>query len=190
MDNFRYVAWEVLQGEGIYFPMMENKQGELFTTGPAIQQALDLTKQAFLNIYKRNQVEFDSLRSTFCLPKDFLRDNKELFGIKRVREDMTIWSADDMLTFAFHSKTEKSLEFRVSLRRFIKEHSRRHYVTREQYEQMMSDRDMYKQKFDKLSMVAMTEWMPAAKITGTSAGKALNAQKKLKSLLGDYGLLN
>jgi hypothetical protein len=40
------------------------------------------------------------------------------------------------------------------------------------------------------SLVALTEWMPAAKITGTSAGKALNAQKKLKSLLGDYGLLN
>jgi hypothetical protein len=190
MDNFRYVAWEVLQGEGIYFPMMEGSNGELFTTGQAIQSALGLSKQSFQSIYKRNKIEFDSLRATFCCPKEFLREHKGLFGIKRVRADINIWSSDDMLTFAFHAKTPESLDFRVSLRKFIKEYSKRHYVTKAQYDQLLAERNDYKQKFEKLSVIFISNMTPAIKIAGTSAGKALATQKKFKKALGDYGLLN
>jgi hypothetical protein len=190
MDNFKYVAWEVLPGEGVYFPMMEDENGDLFTTGPSIEKSLGLTKTIMTKIYRNNKKEFDALRVPIRHPKDFIKEHKNLFGIKRVRTDLNIWSADDILTFAFHAKSEKSVEFRISLRKFIKEHSKKHYVTREQYEELLEQKDYYQEKFEKLSIVALTEWMPAVKITGTSAGKSLAAQKKLKSLLGDYGLLN
>jgi hypothetical protein len=136
MDNFRYVAWEVLEGEGVYFPMMEGSNGELFTTGPSIEKSLGLTKTMMTKVYRNNQREFEALRVPVGHPKEFLKEHKSLFGIKRVRADLNIWSADDMLTFAFHSKSEKSIEFRISLRKFIKEHSKKHYVTREQYEEL------------------------------------------------------
>lgn len=106
--------------------------------------------------------------------KEFFTAHKTEFGIKRVRSDMRLWSEDDMLTFAFHSKSPQSLEFRKQLRKFIKQNATRGYVTQAQFDELKG------QMHSIMELVAM--YVPAANEAASSAGKALRAQRSTKPL--------
>jgi hypothetical protein len=172
MECFKYVAWEVIQGTCL--PMMEDKDGELFCTNKCIEDGLGLTPDNVRKIYQVNKDEFSALSVTNPHAKDFLKTHKNEFGVKRVRSDMRLWNEDDMLTFAFKANTDKGIEFRRNLRKFIKENAKRHYVSKEQFDDL-------KNKFNDLTKIVLYS-LPAVETTASLAGKALRAQKQTKQL--------
>lgn len=91
---------------------MMDIEGELYCTSKAICGALGVHEETLRSIYNRHTKEFALLSVSNCNAKEFLQQNRVEFGVKRVRGDMRLWSEDDMLTFAFHSKSDVSLEFR------------------------------------------------------------------------------
>jgi prophage antirepressor-like protein len=167
----KLIRWEFL---GLCMPMMEDESGELYCTSKAICEALGINEHALRMIINRNKKEFGSLRVTDRYAKEFFQANKTEFGIERVRSDIRLWSEDDMLTFAFHSKSDDSLEFRQKLRKFIKLNAKRNCVTVEQFEQL-------KGQFDALCEL-VKNYIPAANDAASFAGRALRAQRETKPL--------
>lgn len=191
----KLVRWQFL---GLHMPMMEDENGELYCTSKAICDALGISYDDLKHITMRHPEEFGNLRVTDCHSKDgglslsnlqpknkelrvgnpnakeFFTAHKTEFGIKRVRSDMRLWSEDDMLTFAFHSKSPQSLEFRKQLRRFIKQNATRGYVTQAQFDELKG------QMHSLMELVAL--YVPAANEAASSAGRALQAQKGTKPL--------
>ena len=177
--DYKHVSWEVLPG--IFLPMMENSEGDLFCTNKAICEGLGITESAIRDIYRRNMGEFDAVSVAKCDAKNFLLNNKKPFGIKRVRGDMRIWGEDDMITFAFFSKSEKSRDFRSQLRRFIKENAKIHYGTKSQYEELHKEVKSLRSALSYLSE-EMAKNKVAAEYDASLAGKLLSNQRKTKSM--------
>jgi len=167
----KLVHWEF---QGLHVPMVEDDNRELYCTSKAICGALGMKEGHLWKITSLHSKELSELSLTNSKAKDFLQENRIAFGITRMRKDMRIWSEDDMLTFAFHSGSDKSMEFRKNLRQFIKRHAARNYVTQEQYQELD----------DKLGLVldVVKRYYPAANKTASLAGSMLRAQRETKHL--------
>ena len=178
----KLVRWEFM---GLHMPMMEDEAGELFCTSKALLEALGINKDVVDHIVSRHGKELGTLRAENCQSKEFLQKHKVELGILRVRQDMRLWSEDDMLTFAFHAHSDKSLEFRKQLRQFIKANAKRGYVSEEQFNLMRGElrteldavRSELRAIVDKVS-----KYGPAADAAASMAGKALRAQRDTKPL--------
>ena len=168
----KYVAWEIVPGHCL--PMMEDDRGELYGTNKTVMEGLGISEDAIRHIYSRHKNEFDSVSVTDCHANEFLRRDKALFGIKRVRSDMRVWNEDDMITFAFYAQSEKGLQFRKDLRKFLKENAKRHYVNKEEYDKLKSD-------FQTLTALVLQN-IPAANETASAFGAGLRAQRGTKQL--------
>lgn len=169
--KMKLVRWEFM---GLHMPMMEDENGELFCTSKAIYDALGISKDDLDHIVSRHSEEFGSLRLTDCQSKEFFQKNKAEFGIQRVRSNMRLWSEDDMLTFAFHSKSTLSLEFRTKLRKFIKQNAKRGYVSQDAFEQL-------KGQLSELQQLVL-QYLPAANEAASHAGRSLRAHRETKPL--------
>lgn len=170
MNDFKYVAWEVLPG--LSLPMMEDGEGELFCTNKCIEDGLGIGSDSVRKIYERNKAEFSGVSVTNRHAKEFLKAHKNEFGVKRVRLDMRLWNEDDMLTFAFKANTEKGFEFRKKLRQFIKANAKRHYVSKDEFDDL-------KNKFDLLATMVLNA-TPAVEKSASLAGQQLANCKKTK----------
>ena len=84
----------------LHIPMMSDSQGELWCTSRQLCGALGLEPKALRELKRRNIEEFEFLSATENGAKEFLKENKTEFGIRRVRQDITLWSEDDMVTVA------------------------------------------------------------------------------------------
>ena len=168
----KYVNWEVIPGT--FLPMMEDEQGELFGTNKTVRDGLWLNESSIRSIYERHRKEFSGLSVSNCDAKRFLTINKALFDMKRVRSDIRLWNEDDMLTFAFYAQSEKGLDFRRNLRRFIKENAKRHYVSQEQYDQLQVE-------FKALTKLVLMS-LPAVNESASAFGAGLRAQRGTKEL--------
>lgn len=165
----KLTRWEFM---GLHMPMMEDDRGELYCTSKALCEALGINEGTLRSVYERHKEEFLSV--SICDAKEFLRQNKVEFGIKRIRSDMRLWSEDDMLTFAFHSKSVQSLEYRKQLRQFIKQNAKRGYVSRDAFENLKGELHEIKE--------FMQKYMLAVDESASHVGKALRAQRETKSL--------
>lgn len=167
----KLVRWEF---QGLHMPMMEDEGGELYCTSKAICEALGINEATMRWTYNQHKAEFDSLSVGKTNAKEFFQQNRAEFGIKRVRKDMRLWTEDDMLTFAFHSRSPESLEFRKRLRQFIKQNARRDYVSQEEFESLKGELENMKEMVHSLMRIANEN--------ASQAGKMLYDQKKSKHL--------
>lgn len=176
----KYVAWEVIPGT--YLPMMEDDNGELFGTNKTVCEGLGIKPSTLREFYRTNKEEFESLSVRNVDAKEFLKANKEDFNIKRVRDDMKIWSEDDMLTFAFLVKSDKGREFRRGLRTFLKKNAIRHYVSVEDHEKLKSDLNARLASLE--TLVLQTQ--RAAEYDASLAGKLLSNHRNTKAFRKTY----
>lgn len=155
-------------------PMMEGEDGVLYCTTKAVCEGLGIVPRVLDNIRRRHADELSDLRSTNCGSKDFLLQNKDALGLERVRNDMRLWTEDDMLMFAIYSRSGIAKDFRRSLIQFIKENARKGYVPG----------DVHARTEARLS--AIEEILASAGFAlsqnASTAGKLLNQQKDTKRL--------
>ena len=112
---------------------MADESGQLCGTNKTIAGILGISESGVRDIYCDHKDEFEALSVAIGDAKEFLSENREVFGIKRVRSDMKIWSDNDILTFCYKATGPKSIEIRRQFTQFIKEHSRKTIITEEQY---------------------------------------------------------
>ncbi len=97
--------------ESFHVPMMEDDDFELYTTRKVACMALGISEESLKQIFRLHPKEFTSPRDMKHTAKEFLRENRVEFGIRRVRNDLHLLNEDDLFTVAFHAMSVKSLNF-------------------------------------------------------------------------------
>jgi hypothetical protein len=167
----KLTKWE---NDRMLMPMMEDENGTLYCTSSSLCQALQINESTLRSVYERHSDEFSELSVSNCNAKEFLQGNRASFGIQRVRDDLRIWTEDDMLMFAVLSKSNLSKEFRKDFIKFMKMNARRGYVSREEYEALAT---RFSDLEDHINYI-----MPSLKASASAAGVSLSAHRKTKGL--------
>jgi hypothetical protein len=190
----KLVRWSF---QNLHVPMMEDGQGELYCTSRGLCGALNILEDTLRHVYTRHKEEFDSLSVTDCHAKEFLQENRAEFGVTRVKKDMRLWTEDDMLNFAFYTKSGVARQFRQDLRKFIKANASRHYISMEQYHKLeqelqekadhavslelkLADLSEVKRELHELKEFVMTN-VEVVQKNASQFGRGLNSQKKTKA---------
>lgn len=132
----RIVNWKF---DSLEIVMIEDDQGELYTPSSVLAKALDVTDNDLRYLYNAHKEEYDGLSASRLRAKEFIKLNKHLLGVRRVREDLHLWSESDMILHAMHSRTQQGRKFRKDLIGFIKQHATRSSVYQEQLDVMRTE---------------------------------------------------
>lgn len=164
----KLVRWSF---HNLHIPLMEADDGTLYCTNQVLTAALGISKTTILKMYSNHKNEFSGLCMTDAHTKEFFRTHKAEFGISYLRDDMHLWSEDDMILIAVLSRSAAGAEFRRGIVQLIKSNARRETVSREQYEADIADLRGQLQELKDLFENAVS-----------AAGATLQAKKKVKHL--------
>jgi prophage antirepressor-like protein len=164
------------QFQDLTVPMMEDENGTLFTTGAILASVLGVTDNNLVALYQAHKDEFDDVRVNTTHANDFLQANKETFGVQRVRQDMHLWSEDDMILFAGLSRTPVGKAFRKEMIKAIKAQARKGFITEEYFDSVVS------QLVTRLTALEEQKQQAASGLNtaASAAGSALAAQRYTK----------
>jgi hypothetical protein len=84
-----------------------------------------------------------------------------------------------MLSFAFHSMSEKSIDYRIDLIQFIKQHVQIKTVSQEKYEQLESKLEFVLHELECLKQTIQAASKPMD-VIASQAGKMLRMQAETK----------
>lgn len=172
MENqVKLVTWKF---QSLKIGMVE-VNSKLFCSTNALLTAIDVTRDHLARTIERHREEFNYLKELngkdpvfnninkviYENQKEFVRENKKHLMVSRLRSDLSWWSEEEMLFFAIHCKSEKSIKFRYDLIHFIKTNATKCYVDIEEYGQIIKDNAYLKGAVMELQKVYL-EMMPAA----------------------------
>lgn len=160
--------------------------GDLYITQDNLSRMLEVETKTLSNTFNNRIEEFDGLRSHIMGANDFIRENKHLLGVKRVRSDMHLWTEDDMLTFAMLVRGNKGRLIRKELKAAIKAHAKCQTVSKEKYDELVQQLYMLKEQINQLHEVIedFKAAQPVLKELASLSGKSLQAQKGTKAIRG------
>ena len=151
---------------------------ESYITQGALTKLLNITPSTLRRTYQRRRDEFEGLCVDSMNAIEFLKENKELFGLNYVRGDMHLWSKHDMLVFAMLVRGPRGIELRKELVRFIEDNAVEDTISRAEYENTVGRlEEQVVSLREELEMV-----MPALKAWAEISGKSLQMQKETKHL--------
>jgi hypothetical protein len=151
-------------------PMIEFDDKELRCTSQALCNALGVSRKTLEHIRHRHPEHVQPVRPPERGAKEFLQAHRVEFGVERVREDMLLWSVDDMIAVAFYSTSKSALEFTKAVVQLVKREAQRSVITEAQYCELMA------------RVNAVEEARGALQTAASAAGVALQAQKGTKHL--------
>lgn len=167
------------QFQNLNVPMMEDANGTLYTTSPILASLLQVTEDNLRMVYQNHQDEFDGLSVSDIYANDFLRQNKEVFGIQRVRADLHVWSEDDLILFAAFANSSQGKEFRKAMKELVKQQARKTLITKEYFDAVVSQ--LVAKNIELQARVdAVEAAQPHLRNIASNAGKLLNDQKHTK----------
>lgn len=170
----RLMNWQFNE---LSIPMMEDERGTLYTTTGVLCGALGVVENDLRNIYLSRRDEFDGLSVNNLGANDFIRANKEIFCVQRVRQDMHLWSEDDMILFAAISRSDQGKEFRKQMVQLVKQQARKTYISREEYDRMVGELMI---RIGKLEQ-EKDQVRPAMQESASAFGRGLSYQRRTKT---------
>ena len=166
-----YIAWRF---RSLVVPMIMGNDGVLYTTSKAMSSALGISLPSLSQIYKRASHRFSDLRLTQSQSKSTFLDHRHEFGITRAREDMRIWTENDMIRFAACATSEAAEDFMQGVIELVKANAKIGSVTKEEHESLQQEvRDIKN---------TLSEMQQVLNDAASFAGKELNLHKKTRSL--------
>lgn len=133
--------------------MMENRavpffeiDGLLYTTGAVLAWAFDVTVDNIRHMRRLHADKFRHLLSGNAIPaKDqllaCLAENRELFRVQRIREDMMLFESRDAIKMAFYCRSQRAADFTDVVIETYHEHMLAHrlqdFVSKADYQQML-----------------------------------------------------
>jgi len=173
----KYVKWEIVPD--VIVPMIEDDNGQLWGTNKTVSRMLGISEDNIRHIYGAHREEFEpssleklSMRDPHA--KEFLHEHRAEFDIGRIRKDMNFWTDDDILTFCYKATGQKAIEIRRKFTKFIKEHSRRHTVSKEEFEALQNQVSTL--------VEFISRHLPAVESTASLAGRTLRMQRDTKPI--------
>lgn len=159
--------------------MMEDSDGTLYTTGAPLAGALGVTTNNLVFLYNQHRDEFDDARVSTTHANEFLQQYKEQFGIQRVRQDMHLWTEDDMILFAALSRSDQGKAFRKAMKELVKQQARKTLVTKEYFDTVVAQLVQRNQNLQE-QVNALHEAQPHLRHIAKNAGQMLYEQRFTK----------
>jgi prophage antirepressor-like protein len=154
--------------------------GRLYTTTQVLAKALGVSYDAIYHSYLRNKDRLEKLNLTNCQAKEVFAQNKEAFGIKRLRADMHVWSESQMIFLAFNCRSEQGQEFSDAVIDLVIQEARANMHTDEEMAQAVTQVQM-QYTSEIADMKARLDALEGATTAAASAaGTGLNAFKRAK----------
>jgi hypothetical protein len=132
--------------------------------------------------------EFDGLRLSSTKAKEALEQHREMFGVQRLRQDMHIWSENDMLMHAMIARSSIGRQFRKGLIELIKKSAVIEVPTVQENQNLMEQLRLVRADNAIMSerLTALEEvfsWAkPKLQKAASAAGAALSAQRGTKEI--------
>lgn len=173
---------------GIEVPMI-SYEGDLYCVNKALVQMLGCNTNYLQRTLRNNLKEFELLRPSSGWSKEellnFIRQNKSIFGISRVKEDLNIWSEDEVFTFAFLSRTDRAIQCRTEFRIFLKQHRTISVVSIEQYNKLIEENKQLNTRTTALEEMVMRLVHPMDR-AASNAGRTLGAFRGTRDLRDNF----
>lgn len=170
----KLLMWEF---QSLTVPMMEGSDGNLYCTTRIISESLGITEDAIYSLYRFHKDEFSFLSLKNFHAKEFVAANKDLLKIERVKENIRIWTEDDMILFAVLSGSPTAKEFRKNLLQLIKKNAVKSHIHVDDHNKVakeLSDRVAALEK-------ALVDFGILQKQNASAAGRMLNSHKEIKN---------
>jgi len=164
------------QFDTLVVPMMEDESGTLYTTSSVLAHALGVTENNLVYLYQAHPDEFDGARVSTTHANSFFQQNMEEFGIQRVRQDIHLWTENDMILFAALSRSDQGKEFRKQMVQLVKQQARKTLITKEQFDAIVGELMVRINELEK----AQQDAQPHLNATASAAGSALAHQRYIK----------
>lgn len=107
--------------------------GVLHVFNQQLCDMMGVTENALRKLYFCRKGDFDGNCITKSNAIDYLKNNRDVFGLKYVRGDMKMWSEDDMFLFIMFARGVNNKALRKELLAVIKQHSVREEITKSEY---------------------------------------------------------
>ncbi len=130
----KIVRWSF---ENLHMPMIQDDEGKLWTTNKVLADALGTTENALWLVASKNKDKLKGLSLSNTQAQEFLRLNKVELGIKRLRQDLKLWSEAEMIRIAIWSRSEVADEFTDQLVEFVRTNATKGWVTREEHNELL-----------------------------------------------------
>lgn len=170
-------------------PMLMDANSMMYTVTKVVALALAVTEDDLVHFRIKHQNRLQNVRLPDLHAKEFFQVNREEFGIKRVRNDMILWSIADIMFATSRINTPEADVYRKEFSRVIIENVRKSLITYEQWEQMLQGMKREAQEREEKmaqKMEALQRDIDAARISAqsfaTAAGVALAAQRGTRHL--------
>ena len=160
--------------------------GVLYATTPQLEKVFGVTRHSLNRLVRSYPQEFTQRTVGDLTANNVIR--KELtadLGIKRLRKNTHLWSEDDLIGITWLIRSDIARRCRAEFKEILKQHARRDTVTKDQLSAMIQAEvhaavsAVHEELMPRLQML---EDMNDA--FASSAGKSLNARRKLKSIPG------
>ena len=170
----KLVKWQL---KNLAVPMVDIN-GNLYCTSKMLCLALGVTLKHLKNAYSYNKAEIgEPLGAKNQTLRSFLKTHKDDFEIKRVRQDLNLWSEKQMLTFSCHIKSDQCIGFRSEMIDLVISHAKISSVSRQEYEALKNELDVIKEQLTYF----IQQQEPLKKIA-SGAGKLLYMQRHTKKI--------
>jgi hypothetical protein len=117
----RYAEYPFL---GLVFGVIELPDGQVVTTTMALAAAIGSEPRTLRANYENNRQMFSPLRGNSNGSKEILqllREHKERFMVRRLKDDLLLWTEEDMYMHCHFSRSERAAQFMQHNVRFLRE---------------------------------------------------------------------
>jgi hypothetical protein len=166
----KYVEW---QFRSLVVPMILGDDGVLYTTSKAICAGLGIHPKSLMNMYKGSN-KYSNIRVTRDDLKEMFLNHREGFGITRFKEDLRIWTENDMIKFAARATSEAADDFMEGVIELVKANAKVGHVTKEEHNKLLEG-------FNELKATVL-EMQKVLTEAASHAGRELNQHKKIRNL--------
>lgn len=177
----KQVIWTL--PNGFQLPMVKPDEGPMLILAKSAAGALGCTART---LWRQMLRHAQRLRVTDCLPKEFLAQHREAFGLVRVRNDLKVLTDADFLYLSAHIQTEQAVGLHQSYIDFIIQQSRIDMVSREEYEALQRHYNQLEENYQKMEgrIERLEKANPFLDKSASLAGSLLSAQRGTKGIRG------
>ena len=153
--------------------MMVDIEGTLYCSTPQLESVFGMHKAALTRMVQRYPKEFS--RATCEMLTVSGDQRKEILAgleIQRLRKNTRLWSEDDVIGLTWLARSDIARKCRVQFKEILKQHAKRDYVPRDQFEQLMAQHNNVVAQIPPLRE-AVEELMADKKAMASNAGRSL-----------------
>lgn len=165
-------------------PMLKLPDGRLVCTGKAVCRALGINNESLRYLASKYADKLSRISVSETHAKVFLDEHRDLYEIDRLRNDMRLWTPEDLLWFARHVTSAQSDEAYVEIIKLVQREAQEGMISVEEWRGMEArNLELEHRNVTLEELVRRMEVLEETLgITGSALGRGLQAIGRLKNI--------